>query len=212
MTNRRINILSFLVAVMMTTLVAAQMPRPMFEWDDFAERHDLDGDGRVTSEELAATSPRISRLDADGDGAISEADFDSRRAEMATLRLVHMADNDRDGQVGTEEWTRFQEALDPDGDGAFEISDFHNLHNPNHLKMEKTRRLHPGNADERFRGRSETERTDAREQMADVLDLDRDGQLSSNDLDLLFLSLDDDGDGVLQVQSFHPRPRFGSEE
>lgn len=206
MTTRRITFLFTLLAVSSTTLLAAQPPealRGALDWQTFSERHDVDGNGVVTSEELASTAPMISRLDADGNGEISEADFEARRTEMARAMMIHMADADRDGQVGSQEWIALQQALDADGDGAFGIEDLADL------RPEKARRGHPGKSDEGSEGRSQDRRAEFHEDLADALDLDGDDQLTSNDLDLLFLELDEDGDGRVEARRPHRTHRRG---
>ena len=44
-------------------------------------------------------------------------------------------------------------------------------------------------------------------ELVELLDLDEDGQLTSNDLDLIFLELDEDGNGV--VEAMRPPRRMG---
>ncbi|MEM9494823.1 MAG: hypothetical protein AAGA09_02375, partial [Pseudomonadota bacterium] len=52
------------------------------------------------------------RLDANGDGVISEADFDQRDAEKAERRaeMLAAADQNNDGAVSRDEWDAHREA------------------------------------------------------------------------------------------------------
>jgi Ca2+-binding EF-hand superfamily protein len=96
-------------------------PEGPFGWDRFTEKHDTNGDGAVTREELATTSERFARLDEDGDGRVTEAEF---RGAIAGRVLGHMAmraDEDRDGELTAAEWDAFLEKLDEDGDGTLDL-------------------------------------------------------------------------------------------
>lgn len=171
-------------------------------WEGFSARHDVDGDGAVTRDELAATDPRFDTLDQDGDGVVTESDFDALRERARTSaagRALRLADSDRDGVVSAGEWQGFLAAVDPDGDGLFEPAD---------LRALAAERGGPGGR--RFsRGHGGPPRGMGRHGggLASALDCDQDGELEIADLDALFRELDADGDGALQEGEL-PAPRF----
>jgi len=53
-----------------------QPGRSRLGWPWLAERMDVDGDGRVTPEEFTASPEQFTRLDRNGDGVLTAADFD----------------------------------------------------------------------------------------------------------------------------------------
>ena len=90
-------------------------------WDRFAEKHDTDGDGAVTREELAAGNERFARLDENGDGRVTEDEFGAAIAGRVLGHLAMRADEDRDGELTQAEWGAFLAKLDEDGDGSLEM-------------------------------------------------------------------------------------------
>jgi Ca2+-binding EF-hand superfamily protein len=97
-------------------------PHGRLSWDGFLDKHDTDGDGAVTREELAATSERFARLDTDGDGRITESELEGAIAGRMFAHLARWADEDRDGALTSAEWSAFLADRDADGDGTL---DFH---------------------------------------------------------------------------------------
>lgn len=151
----------------------AQPPHgaPPLGWDEFAERHDVDGDGRVSAEELFQTFDMFDRLDVNGDGYVTEDDFEARRGAFAFTSLAHRADADDDGIVTAVEWDAWFNARDTNGDGVLDADDF--------ATRPGVRRPHPG--------------------FAEALDADGDGEVTRADLTALAAKFDADGDGVLEL-------------
>ena len=146
---------------------------PPFSWEDFAERHDADGDGRVSAEELVRTSDHFQRLDPDGDGFVDEAEFAAHHGAMAFTFIAHHADADRDGDVTAAELDAWFAEHDATGDGRLDASDFEKRH---------------GSGPSPHAG------------IASILDADGDGAVSQADLDALAARLDADGDGVVEAE------------
>jgi Ca2+-binding EF-hand superfamily protein len=160
-------------------------------WDQFAERHDLDGDGVVSADELCRSNPWFQRLDGDGDGLVTEQELEQVGAEMrakAGSGIVRLADTDRDRLVTADEWQAFLETTDPDGDGTFSPEDLF------------------ANAPGKGRGRRFAGGRHRGEGPGMMLDKDGDGILEIEDLETLFAALDADGDGTLADEEL---PRFG---
>ncbi|NBB70807.1 MAG: hypothetical protein GVY33_10875 [Alphaproteobacteria bacterium] len=88
---------------------------------------DTDGDGAITPDEArAAMRSRLEAHDADGDGTLSLAEFQTLHAELMRRRIVdhfQFLDDDGDGEVTAEEigepFARTAAWMDLDGDGAF---------------------------------------------------------------------------------------------
>jgi hypothetical protein len=84
-----------------------------YEWKWFAERYDANRDGRVTRDEFGDASEFFERLDRDGSGAVTAADFDwSERSpwvkrDAMALRLFREIDRDGDGHVTDKEWQAY---------------------------------------------------------------------------------------------------------
>lgn len=154
-------------------------------WEHFAEKHDTDGDGAVTREELAAGHERFARLDENADGRITEDEF---RAAIAGRLLGHLgmrADEDRNGELTQAEWSAFLAELDEDGDGS--------------LEMRQRRRGLAGDEGEAKR--------------AFPGDTDGDGAFELAEAQALFTRFDENRDGVLTEEELPARPerhgRFG---
>lgn len=152
-------------------------------WDEFAERHDVNGDGQVTEQELFQTFAPFDRLDADGDGVVTEADFDAHRGRMAFTFMARRADRDRDGEVTAAEWDAWFAARDSNGDGVLDAEDF---------------------ADRRPGMRR------PKGDFGQALDADGDGEVTRADLTALAARYDANGDGVLQADELpETGPRHG---
>ncbi len=71
--------------LLLVSVAAAQERRPDSAWDLIAREHDHDKDGAVSAEEYSRGEARFRRLDRDGDGKLTPADFEggSRRGPRA---------------------------------------------------------------------------------------------------------------------------------
>lgn len=145
---------------------------PPPSWEEFAERHDADGDGRVSVEELVRTSDHFDRLDADGDGFVSAADFEAHRSIMAFTFVAHRADADQDGDVTAAELDAWFAERDTNDDGRLDASDFER-------RGEGGPRPHFG--------------------FAEALDADGDGTVTRSDFEALAARFDADADGVVEA-------------
>ena len=106
-THRSFSILPALALLAAPAFAAAQSRAGARGWDHFAERHDVNGDGAVTRDELAQTSDFFQKLDRDGDGVLTQADFAAIRQDRLAGHLFRWADQNRDGQVTSSEWKAF---------------------------------------------------------------------------------------------------------
>jgi Ca2+-binding EF-hand superfamily protein len=127
-----------LIAILAAVPAAADHGRPG-HGRGFLERHDADGDGAVTREEmLAAAGEMFDRLDTDGDGVLTAEEMPRMEHRRGHRRhsgeaMFGRLDTDGDGAVSRAEWdakgtdrpgydaerhaSRFAE-LDADGDGS----------------------------------------------------------------------------------------------
>jgi hypothetical protein len=108
-------------ALRMLTAILADQPigpgagwfgpaRSAYDWKWLAGRLDADRDGAVSRKEFKGPADLFARLDRDGDGRITAADFDwsprspfvrqARQAEM----LFRRADGNSDGRLSAAEW------------------------------------------------------------------------------------------------------------
>lgn len=84
-----------------------------FGWTWLASRHNGDGHGRVSRREFRGPSEWFDRLDRDGDGLLTDADFDwSERSPfvqqtMTAAGLLAKMDQNSNGRVTAEEWADF---------------------------------------------------------------------------------------------------------
>lgn len=97
------------------------------------KRWDRDGDGKVSSDEFPGRDAMFERLDADGDGYLTEADIDARRKKDGAAKkkdagpvtpktgtVIERMDTDGDGRLHRAEFTGSAddwERLDRNGDG-----------------------------------------------------------------------------------------------
>jgi Ca2+-binding EF-hand superfamily protein len=143
-----------------------------FSWDQFAERHDVNGDGQVTQEELEQTTDPFGRLDANGDGVITEADFQAHRSAMVFTFLAHRADANDDGDLTAAELDTWFAERDDNGDGRLDAEDFAG-------DRPRARGPHPF--------------------LAEALDADGDGLVTRADFTALAARFDENGDGVVEA-------------
>ncbi len=118
--------------VMMAGAAQAQGPR---DRPDFATL-DLNGDGVVTQEEIAARGEaRFAAADSNGDGALSAEELAAAASANAADRVAQMLDRldaNEDGVLqqsemqprGGDRGARMFERLDADGDGAVSEAEF----------------------------------------------------------------------------------------
>ncbi len=92
----------------------------------FFEMHDVDGNGQVTMDEfLAQAQTRFGKLDGNGDGVITDADFADRKLKAVASRMVIKADTDQSKTVTAQEWTTFVDGLESDENGVIDPNQFH---------------------------------------------------------------------------------------
>ncbi len=81
-----------------------------YDWKWLADRCGVDADGKITRAEWKGPADLFERLDRDGDGAISAADFDWSerspfvRQAMEASRLFYKFDSNSNGKVSRREW------------------------------------------------------------------------------------------------------------
>ena len=155
-------------------------------WDDFAERHDVNGDGQVTREELVQTMDMFDHLDTDGDGILSDADFDARHTAMAFGFTARRADENGDDQVTAAEWDAWFAERDANGDGVLTADD-----RPEWGERRGTREGRRGGFGHHGHHGAHVGR------LAEALDADGDGDVTRADFAALAARFDANGDGVL---------------
>lgn len=155
-------------------------------WEGFAERHDVNGDGLVTREELVQTLDLFDHLDTDGDGTLSEADFDARHTAMAFGFTARRADENGDDQVTAGEWDAWFAARDTNGDGVLTADD-----RPERAERRGTREGRRGGFGHHGPHGVHAGR------LVEALDADGDGDVTRADFAALAARFDANGDGVL---------------
>lgn len=100
-----------------------------FDWDAVRQRYDADGDGAVSAAEFGGDAQDYARLDRDGNAAVTEGDFDWSAHSLtpsAGSVLFFMADQDANGKVTAEEFARVFAMLDQDRQGFLALDDLRN--------------------------------------------------------------------------------------
>lgn len=165
-------------------------------WEGFAERHDANGDGAVTREELELR--HFERLDADGDGLLTEEDFAARHAQMAVALLARRADDDRDGAVTAAEWDAWFAAHDANSDGRLDETDREAMRERHRALRAERGEAGPRDGERRHRmHRRALRHHGAGHHALSLLDTDGDGAVVRSELDAFVAGFDADGDGVL---------------
>lgn len=93
-------------------------------WEFFEERYDGDSDGAITLKEYGRDEKTFKRLDTNGDGKLTSADFASGRRRgrggrdpkrMRARLFERVIDTDENGEVSAGEWKAFLGALPKKG-------------------------------------------------------------------------------------------------
>ena len=154
-------------------------------WAVLAERHDKDKDGKITAREYARGEDKFRNWDSDGDGVLTEADFESLRRGRGKRRgrnrggntnsilarlVARPADINKDGRVTAGEWHKFCERLDCNQDGILSRAEFPDNENLSDRRFGMLRR---------------------------ALDEDRDGSVQHREIAAVFQQLDRNKNKVL---------------
>ncbi len=102
------------------------VPQSRFDWANVRAAYDTDGDDRVSSKELSVSQSDFIRVDRDGDGSVTAADFDW--SENANLRspghmLFMQADHDANGKVTADEFAELFKTLDGGEQGFLSLDE-----------------------------------------------------------------------------------------
>lgn len=113
---------AILVTLFLQSCAFAQRGTDRDRWSFFAERYDKNSDGSITAEEYGRNKETFKRLDTNGDGKLTTADFASsgRRRGGSPRRMrgrivTRLLDRDRSGDVSAEEWKSFVMRLPSEG-------------------------------------------------------------------------------------------------
>jgi Ca2+-binding EF-hand superfamily protein len=169
------------------TIPGSSSPLPGAEpasvWEFLEAKYDTDGDGQVNAAEYDRGSETFGRLDRNGDGNVTEADFSPREGRgmgmtperMAPMILVRCFQRDDDPALSRDEFREALAELDTDDDGRLSASE-----------------AEPAFTD--LRGMIDR---DFHAMLLAVADDSGDGELTEFELLLLFDRTDEDNDGSL---------------
>jgi len=167
-------------------------------WETLAADYDQNQDGRITLEEFGGAQGTFAHFDHDGDGVLTEDDFGGRVRMRRFFGgfIVRAADADDDGAVTTAEWQTFLGVLDADADGVVSEDEIHAvIHPPEGPRGERPRGPRAGGPRGDGPGAEGTH----------PLDRDGDGIVEVEDFNLIFATLDADGDGTVAADEL-PMP------
>ena len=179
---------------------------PAEVWAHLVKTHDKDQNGEITAEEYSRGDTKFARFDRNEDGVLTIADFErdsgggrgrssrgdrrsrgegrgSSRSSMIGLELAKRADANRDGSVPAAEWQSFLDALEVDEDGVVDRAGL-GLGSSGGISMMRS--------------------------MVDrMLDVDRDGDVTTDDLQSIWDGMDGNGDGTVQRDELGSLPMPG---
>ncbi len=112
-----------------------------FSFDRMLERHDKDGDGKVTRQEWQGPEEFFGRMDTNSDGTLTKEEFQARMQgrggfgggrggpggsgsrpeappQLDAAGILRLLDANKDGSVSTEELKRFFQRADSDKNGS----------------------------------------------------------------------------------------------
>ncbi len=203
------SVLCFGLAIVTATALAAQPPGAGGgPWQMLSEHFDMDEDGEITADEYSGRRD-FTQMDRNQDGVLTEADFEGRSGKRGQhgarggRMLMHLADDDGDGEISAAEWQGLVQALDADADGVISEEEIGALRPQREQRGERDREQR-GERDRERQHRSEGRRG-GQHPMGRMLDIDRDGVLEAEDFDALFTKLDANGDQTLDSTEL-PQP------
>lgn len=85
-----------------------------YEWNTINSRFDTNKDGSISGKEFAGSEADFKRLDRDGSGSLSEADFDWSQHSLSPspgMSLFFMTDRDGNGKLTQDEFTQLFQNL-----------------------------------------------------------------------------------------------------
>lgn len=105
---------------------ALAQPQSRFPWQSVLKAYDSDEDLQISTDEFNGAINDFTRLDRDGDNALTESDFDWSEHSLARtpgLMLFFQADRDANGKITRQEFEALFESLDSGSRGFVALDD-----------------------------------------------------------------------------------------